>query len=234
VRDPADGLGRRTGRIVEVEAYIGSEDRASHARFGPTARNAPMFGRPGGAYVYLVYGMHRCLNVVTEPAGRPAALLVRAVAPIEGLDAMRAARLSSEARRGRGLDHLATERLRERLDAVPDLRLASGPGLVCGAFGIEVAMSGLDLLDPESPLRLEIAATGEAVRRIVATPRIGVAYAGQPWSGLPWRFAFEGDPSVSGSGGGTGRIATGRRTGARMSVRPSGHHRGDGTAARRT
>ncbi|HTK44549.1 MAG TPA: DNA-3-methyladenine glycosylase, partial [Patescibacteria group bacterium] len=73
VRD--DATGRRAGRIVEVEAYIGEDDRASHARFGRTARNAVMYGPPGIAYVYLVYGMYDCLNVVTEPEGRPAAVL---------------------------------------------------------------------------------------------------------------------------------------------------------------
>ncbi|HLA16464.1 MAG TPA: DNA-3-methyladenine glycosylase, partial [Candidatus Limnocylindrales bacterium] len=83
----------RIGRIVEVEAYIGESDRASHARFGRTERNAVMYGPPGIAYVYLVYGMHDCLNVVTEPAGRPAAVLIRSVEPIEGMADMRRSRL---------------------------------------------------------------------------------------------------------------------------------------------
>jgi DNA-3-methyladenine glycosylase len=87
VHDSATG--RRSGRIVEVEAYIGEDDQASHARFGRTARNAVMYGPAGIAYVYLVYGMYDCLNIVAEVAGRPAAVLIRAVEPIEGLDAMR-------------------------------------------------------------------------------------------------------------------------------------------------
>ena len=192
--------------ITEVEAYIGQEDRASHARFGRTARNAPMYGPPGRAYVYLVYGMHRCLNVVTEPPGRPAAVLVRAVRPIEGAAVMRSARVATDSRRGRGLDAAATERVRERLARAPDHRLASGPGLVCGAFGIVIAMSGLDLLDPASPLRLEAPPRGAPAPAVVESPRIGVAYAGPEWSTVAWRFAIVADPSVSGPRAATPRL----------------------------
>src|SRR3954447_25197613 len=99
-RDPR-GDGDRIARIVEVEAYIGEEDLASHARFGRTARNEVMYGPPGRAYVYLVYGMHDCLNIVTEPVGRPAALLVRAVEPLVGAGIMRLARDDRTASRRR-------------------------------------------------------------------------------------------------------------------------------------
>jgi len=161
--DDTPALARRVGRIVEVEAYIGEEDRASHARFGPTDRNRVMYGPAGIAYVYLVYGMHHCLNVVTEPAGRPAALLVRAVEPLDGIDAMRAAR--------------------EELAA---------------AFGITRQDTGMDLCDPASSLRLAAAPAGEPLPGIVAGPRIGIAYAAEPWTSVPWRFVVAGSHSLSG------------------------------------
>ncbi len=177
---------------------MGEDDRASHARFGPTGRNRIMFGPPGMAYVYLVYGMYDCLNIVTEPAGEAAALLVRAVEPLEGADAMREARLAWIAGRRRWLQPAAIERERERLAGLRDDRLASGPGLVAAAFSIDRSHSGLDLCDPASPLRLENAPTGEGAPEIVAGPRVGVAYAGAEWAARPWRFAVRGSPALSG------------------------------------
>ena len=190
-----------------MEAYIGLDDRASHARFGPTARNAPMFGPPGHAYVYLVYGMHLCLNVVTEPAGHPAAVLIRAVEPLEGVAAMRASRLAAEAARiGRGT--AARERAAERLARVAgrlartnDARLAAGPGLLSAAFGLDLALSGRDLLERGGPVRLEAPPEDEPRPVVVATPRVGIAYAGAPWTEAPWRFIVPGSPALSGRPG---------------------------------
>ncbi len=196
VRD--DPAGRRVGRIVEVEAYIGREDRASHARFGETDRNRVMFGRPGVAYVYLVYGMYDCLNVVTEPAGRPAAVLIRAVEPLDGLDAMRADRLLTATSRRRSMTPDRTAAEAARLARLPAHRLASGPGLVAAAFGLTTAWTGVDLCDPTSALRLEPAPADEPPLDIEATPRIGIDYAGEPWASFPWRFVVRGHPSVSG------------------------------------
>jgi DNA-3-methyladenine glycosylase len=190
--------GRRVGRIVEVEAYIGPDDRASHARFGETARNRVMFGPAGRAYVYLVYGMYDCLNVVTEPDGAPAAVLIRAVEPLEGVDAMRLDRMLRATTRRRNLTDAGVAAAAERIDAQPAHRLASGPGLVAAAFGLDTAWTGLDMCDPASPLRLEAAPPGEAAPAVRATPRIGVDYAGEPWTSRPWRFVARGHRSVSG------------------------------------
>ena len=177
----APGLEDRIGRIVEVEAYGGPEDRASHARPGPTARNAPMFGPPGRAYVYLVYGMHLCLNVVTGPAGEAAAVLIRAVEPLSGIPGMRAARGATE-----------------RTAALSAARLAHGPGLVGAAFSIDRAMNGLDLLDPDAPLGLDLADPADRPVEPVASERVGIAFAGPPWTTLRWRFVDASSPAVSG------------------------------------
>ena len=192
VRDALPGVvARRVGRIVEVEAYLGLDDRASHARMGPTDRNRVMFGLPGIAYVYLVYGMHHCLNVVTEASTHPAALLVRAVEPLEGADAMRAAR---EAAMGSRRSAATRERVPRR---IPDARLAAGPGLVAAAFGIDRTHTGLDLCEPASPLRLEARPSDEPAPEIAATPRIGIGYAPEPWASVPWRFIVPRSPSLS-------------------------------------
>jgi DNA-3-methyladenine glycosylase len=156
-----------------------------------------MFGPAGVAYVYLVYGMYDCLNVVTEAASRPAALLVRAVEPLEGIEAMRAARIAWLARR-RGLAADALERERARLASIRPESLARGPGLVTAALSIDRADTGADLCDPGSPLRLEAAPADEPSFEVVSGPRVGIGYAGEPWIAMPWRFAIRGNPAVSG------------------------------------
>lgn len=157
-----------------------------------------MYGPPGHAYVYLVYGMYDCLNVVTEPAGAPAALLVRAVEPIEGTDAMRVARIvrATVRRRSPTAERAANEA--DRIAGLPGERLASGPGLVAAAFDLTTAWTGVDLCDPASPLRLEAAPAAEPRPVISATARIGIDYAGEPWTTRPWRLVEHGHPSVSG------------------------------------
>ncbi len=169
------------GRIVEVEAYGGQEDRASHARMGPTARNAPMFGPPGHAYVYLVYGMHTCLNVVAGPEASASAVLIRAVEPLEGMAAMRHARALS----------------RTPGQHVPDARLAAGPGLVGAAFGIGRDLNGVDLCRAGSTLRLASDDIACSPFDVLQGPRIGIAYAGEPAVSLPWRLGIAGSPSLS-------------------------------------
>jgi DNA-3-methyladenine glycosylase len=148
-----------------------------------------MFGPAGHAYVYLVYGMYDCLNIVTEQPDHPAAILVRAVEPLEGLELMRGSRASL---------HATRRKAGTSVRPLPDHRLASGPGLVAAAYGIDVSWTGTDLCDPVSPLRLESAPPGEPAPAVRATPRIGIAYAGAPWTEHAWRFVIEGHPSASG------------------------------------
>jgi DNA-3-methyladenine glycosylase len=139
---------RLAGRIVEVEAYIGREDRACHARFGENGRARLLFGPPGFAYVFLIYGMYDCFNAVTEAAGSPAAVLVRALEPEDSVT--------------------------DRTD---------GPGKLCRALHIDRRQSGIDLTSGE----LFIEEPSGRPPFIVATPRIGIDYAGE-WAERPWRF----------------------------------------------
>ncbi len=178
------------GRIVETEAYLGGEDLASHSRLGRrTPRTEVMFGPAGVSYVYLVYGMHHCFNVVAGPLGSGAAVLVRALEPEFGLAPMR----SRRPRCGRA-EHLA-----------------AGPGRLAAALGITRADGGLDL--GESPrIRLEPVAD-PGPWPVVRGPRIGVAFAGA-WAEAPLRFSLEGHPSVSRAGrpagGGTSALPPAR------------------------
>ena len=161
--------GRVGGRIVEVEAYLGPEDLAAHSSRGRTARNATMFGPPGHLYVYLIYGIHHCMNVVTGPGTKPEAVLVRALALDEGVEVARG-------RRG---------------PAVQDARLAAGPGNLAQALGVDRRLDGASLLD--GPVRIE---AGPRPAQVSWGPRIGVAYAGD-WAARPLRAWITGDPHVS-------------------------------------
>ncbi len=163
------------GPIVEAEAYGGPEDLASHARAGLTRRTTPMFGDVGHAYVYLVYGMHECLNVVAYSAPDEAgAVLIRAIEPVVGVDLMRA-------RRGRPSD--------------ANSRLCAGPARLTQALGVDRLMDGHDLTSGEG---LWLAPPREPVAfEIAEGPRIGVEYAGEDWAARLWRFWLAGHPSVS-------------------------------------
>ncbi len=167
-----------SGVIVEVEAYIGESDPACHAAPGPTQRNAPLYGPPGHAYVYLNYGIHTLVNVVTEPEGCPAAVLIRALEPLDGIDLMRRRRM----RRMKG---------RRSVPAALDLHeLCRGPGNLTMAMGITLAENRLDLLGD----RLFIEDRGVRVDRIVWGPRIGIRVGTEH----PWRAAVAAHRSVSG------------------------------------
>lgn len=163
--------GDRAGIIVEVEAYEGPDDPASHAYRGPTTRTQVMFGRPGLLYVYRSYGVHWCANVVCGPDGHGSALLIRAVEPTAGVEEMWA-------------DRPKVKRL---------VDLASGPGKLCAALGIDETHYGVDLLDPASPVRLEPATIELARTDVVAGPRVGISKATE----RPWRFAIVDHACVS-------------------------------------
>lgn len=187
---------------MELEAYGGPEDRASHARAGRTARTAPMFGPAGHAYVYLVYGMHDCLNIVTGEDGEAGAVLIRAVEPLAGVAGMRSELIRSRARRWAS----RMTRPRSAPTLPPDERLGAGPGLLCTAFGIDRSFTGLDLCSVVSPLRIEIDDHLET-RAISRTARVGVSYAGEPWASMPWRLLVSASPSVSGRTPRPGQLA---------------------------
>ena len=160
----------RAGRIVEVEAYRGADDPGSHGFRGPTKRNATMFGSPGHLYVYFTYGMHWCANVVAETDGVAAAVLLRALTPLEGLEAMYAAR-GPAAR---------TER-----------DLCSGPAKLTQALGIDGALDGADLVSGDRGVT--IVDDDQPPPTPAVTTRIGLTRGAE----LPWRFYIEGTADIS-------------------------------------
>jgi DNA-3-methyladenine glycosylase len=164
----------RIARLVEVEAYMGLDDPASHAFRGPTPRAKIMFGPAGFLYVYFSYGVHWCANVVCGPDGTASAVLLRAARPIEGVPAMRAARWHGQ------------RELRER-------DLCRGPGRLCEAFGITGAQNGVDLTTQGGLVCLADDGAGSD-RPVVATLRVGLTRG----TTSPWRFIAKGSPWVSG------------------------------------
>lgn len=165
--------GVTAGRIVETEAYCGETDAAAHSykRRAPDGRTSVMYGAGGYAYVYLIYGMHCCMNIVCAPQGMPHAILIRALAPVEGIELMRARRKRSK-----------------------ETELCSGPGKLCAAMEIDRSCYGLDLLGDELYLTL-----GEPIPdgEIGVSARIGVDNAGEA-ALYPWRFFVKDDANVSG------------------------------------
>lgn len=169
--------GTTAGVIVEVEAYIGEDDPACHAALGPTARNAPLYGPPGRAYVYLNYGLHDMMNAVTEEEGRPAAVLIRALEPVDGLPLMRRRRARAPWRKGKA--------------PVIDHDLCRGPGNLCRAMGITLADNTRPLT--RGPLTIHdrgVEVSGE----IAWDTRIGIRVGTEN----PWRATVKGHPCLSG------------------------------------
>jgi len=165
-------LNRRklAGKIVETEAYVGPRDLACHASKGHTPRTSVMFGPAGYSYVYMIYGFYFCLNVVTEPLGYPAAVLIRALEPLENIDLMRELRKDPER----------------------DTNIASGPGKLCMAMSIDKQLNGADLLGTTIWIEDRKIHPGP----ILTSPRVGVDYAGE-YKDKPWRFFVDGNPHVS-------------------------------------
>jgi DNA-3-methyladenine glycosylase len=164
--------GARAGRIVEVEAYCGSIDPASHAFRGQTPRNATMFGRAGRLYVYFTYGMHFCANAVCGEEGEGAAVLLRALTPLSGLAQMR----------------------RNRPAARGDDELCNGPAKLCAAFGLDRRHDGADLVDVDRAVMIADDGTAPPAHPLVTT-RIGLARG--RGDDRPWRFVVPGAVGVS-------------------------------------
>jgi len=172
-----EGRKQLAGRIVEVEAYLGAGDLAAHAAAGNTARNAVLWGPPGHAYVYFIYGAHYCLNISCLPAGEAGCILIRALEPVNGI---------AEMAEARGLAEL-------NLESARDLRkLASGPGKLCEALGITRPRdNGKDMVSPVCDL--QVMSDGFRVEEVAVTPRIGITRSAE----MPLRYIISTSPFVS-------------------------------------
>jgi DNA-3-methyladenine glycosylase len=165
------------GRVVEAEAYLGTDDLAAHATAGRTARNSVLFGPPGHAYVYFIYGVHYCLNISCLPDGEAGCLLVRALEPVAGIEQM------AEARGFVDLDFSSVRNLR---------LLASGPGKLCEALGITRQRdNGKDMVSTHGDL--QVMDDGYKVAQVAVTPRIGITKSAE----MPLRYVVAGSPFVS-------------------------------------
>lgn len=158
---------RLAGIITETEAYSGEEDQACHARAGCTPRTVVMYGPPGRAYVYFTYGMHWCLNCVTGQEGYPAAVLIRAIIPTEGIEVIAARRSPQK-----------------------PAQWCSGPGKLTLALAIDKSFNGCDLTDPLGDLWLE---QGDRIddEQVIRGPRVGINCVSEPWRSMPWRFVAQ-------------------------------------------
>jgi DNA-3-methyladenine glycosylase len=172
-----EGRKQLAGRIVEVEAYLGAGDLAAHAAAGHTARNAVLWGPPGRAYIYFIYGVHYCLNISCLPAGEAGCVLIRALEPVSGIADM------AEARGLADLDLTSPRDLR---------KLASGPGKLCEALGITRPRDNAkDMLSPASDL--QVMSDGFRVAEVAVTQRIGITKSAE----LPLRYVIAGNLFVS-------------------------------------
>lgn len=160
---------RLSGLIVETEAYSGEDDLGCHARVGRTSRTQVMFGPPGHAYVYFTYGKHWCLNFVVEAEGFPAAVLVRAIEPLEGLEVISA-----------------------RRNSAPREHWTDGPGKLTRALNIDKAFNGADLCTPDAQLFVEMGSQVSDAQ-ILTGPRVGLNNVPEPWKSIPWRFRVAPD-----------------------------------------
>jgi DNA-3-methyladenine glycosylase len=158
-----DGV-RISGMIIETEAYVGESDLACHAKAGITPRTKTMYGQPGRAYVYFNYGIHWMLNAVTEREGFPAAVLIRAIQPLEGI-----------------------EIITKRRSKQPEAKWTDGPGKLTQALGIDKYFDGVDLCNCENGLWIE---AGESIldENVTIGARVGLTSVPEPWKSMHWRF----------------------------------------------